>query len=147
MFEEMASMQRLVMRSFAETKSRKKAPTHAQMWIMVIITQAGENRIHIKDLAEHLRMTSSAVTQLVDGLVKEKLLLRTEDPADRRKISVSLTPQGRKKLEEAKQQKFLTISKLFESLSDKEIEHLYAIQKKIIDHAKKIWPQKTKKII
>ena len=146
MFEEMASMQRLMMHSFVETKPRKKAPTHAQMWAMVIIMQAGKNRIHIKDLAGHLRMTSSAVTQLVDGLVKEKLLLRTADLADRRKIGVSLTAQGRKELEEAKRQKFITISKLFESLSDNEIEQLYTIQQKIIDHAKKLWPQKTKKI-
>ena len=49
----------------------------------------------IKDIAIAVQLDSPAVTGLVDRLVKEDLVIRSEDPDDRRSIQVFLTDRGR----------------------------------------------------
>lgn len=46
-------------------------------------------------LSRHLMVTGGNVTGLTDQLVKEGMVLRTEDPEDRRSWRVLLTAQGR----------------------------------------------------
>jgi DNA-binding MarR family transcriptional regulator len=52
----------------------------------------------IKDMAVRFSMTPSAATQLVNGLVKDGYLVRTENIWDRRKVGVDLTVKGKKHL-------------------------------------------------
>lgn len=54
----------------------------------------------VNDLAEHLGITMAAVSQLLDPLVKNGLVLRTEDPEDRRAKLIALTDIGRSTVEE-----------------------------------------------
>ncbi|MBN2284248.1 MAG: MarR family transcriptional regulator [Deltaproteobacteria bacterium] len=49
----------------------------------------------VKDIAARVQLDSPAVTGIVDRLVKEGLVRREEDPADRRSLRVSLTEKGR----------------------------------------------------
>ena len=49
----------------------------------------------VSDIGEHLGITAAAASQLVDRLVQQGLLKRTEDKADRRFKNVSLTPKGK----------------------------------------------------
>ena len=60
---------------------------------MEIISRAG--RVSAKTLAVHLRLTSGTVTALIDRLVAAGIAVRKPDPADRRKVSLELTPRGR----------------------------------------------------
>lgn len=55
----------------------------------------------VKDIALALQLDSPAVTGLVDRLVKQDLVVRKEDPRDRRSIQIFLTPEGRRTAEEA----------------------------------------------
>jgi DNA-binding MarR family transcriptional regulator len=48
----------------------------------------------IGQLGDHLRIGQSAASLLVDRLVQAHLAERTEDPADRRRALVRLTPAG-----------------------------------------------------
>jgi len=48
----------------------------------------------ISDLSDHLEITNAATSQLVDKLVQAGLLVRAEDPNDRRAKQVSLSPAG-----------------------------------------------------
>src|SRR5262249_53296142 len=48
----------------------------------------------IGQLANHLHIGQSAASLLVDRLVQAQLAERTEDPADRRRAIVRLTPTG-----------------------------------------------------
>lgn len=50
-------------------------------------------------LAERLACVRSNVTQLVDRLEADKLVLRLDDPQDRRSIHAELTPEGRARQE------------------------------------------------
>jgi DNA-binding MarR family transcriptional regulator len=46
-------------------------------------------------LAERCACVRSNITQLVDRLEAEKLVVRADDPQDRRSVRAELTPQGR----------------------------------------------------
>lgn len=50
----------------------------------------------VSSLAAELRLTPSAVSRLVDGLVAKRLVVRAEGEADRRCKSLSLSPLGRR---------------------------------------------------
>ena len=46
-------------------------------------------------LAAKMRMSRPSVSQMVDRLVRLRLVARAEDPTDRRRKTVSVTPKGR----------------------------------------------------
>ncbi|MCR4400263.1 MAG: MarR family transcriptional regulator [Syntrophomonadaceae bacterium] len=50
-----------------------------------------------KDIAARLQLEPPAVTGTLDRLVKEGLVVRGEDPSDRRGLRIRLTPLGREK--------------------------------------------------
>ncbi|MGE5396551.1 MAG: MarR family winged helix-turn-helix transcriptional regulator [Chitinophagales bacterium] len=49
----------------------------------------------VKDIASAVQLDSPSVTGLADRLVKEGLVVRKEDPEDRRSLQVFITPKGR----------------------------------------------------
>ncbi|WP_291559535.1 MarR family winged helix-turn-helix transcriptional regulator [Clostridium sp. UBA2485] len=53
-----------------------------------------ESILSISQLAELMNVTSSAVSQIVSKLEKEKYLLRTINPSNRREIIVQLDERG-----------------------------------------------------
>ena len=48
------------------------------------------------DLADYCRMSASSLNRLIDRIEAKKLVRRSEDPSDRRRVLVELTPRGRK---------------------------------------------------
>jgi DNA-binding MarR family transcriptional regulator len=48
----------------------------------------------LSNLAEHLGLTLPSVSKLVDGLVKEDLIIRQEARTDRRRLTLVLTDAG-----------------------------------------------------
>ena len=54
----------------------------------------------VSGIGEHLGVSSAAVSQMLQRLVKQGLVLRSEDPEDRRAKQVVLTDKGRRILEE-----------------------------------------------
>jgi DNA-binding MarR family transcriptional regulator len=48
----------------------------------------------VSDLGDHLGVTNAAASQMVDRLVQQGYLERTEDPDDRRVKQLRLTPKG-----------------------------------------------------
>jgi DNA-binding MarR family transcriptional regulator len=55
----------------------------------------------ISDIGEELGVTSAAASQLLERLVQQGLILRSEDPVDRRMKQIVLTDQGRQVLQES----------------------------------------------
>ncbi|MEE8440536.1 MAG: MarR family transcriptional regulator [Spirochaetia bacterium] len=49
----------------------------------------------VSDISEDLGVTNAAVSQMLDRLVQNGLVLREEDPKDRRAKRIELTPRGR----------------------------------------------------
>lgn len=53
----------------------------------------------LSDVSNFLGLTPPAASKLIDGLVAAKLASRETPPGDRRRISLKLTPAGRRKYE------------------------------------------------
>lgn len=51
------------------------------------------------ELAEYLMLSRPAVTRLLNGLVRRRLIVRRAHTADRRRLELSLTPRGKAHLE------------------------------------------------
>ena len=86
------------------------------------------NRNHgtsLSDLADHIGLTPPSMSKLIDGLVVRKLVSRGAYRGDRRRVSLSLTSQGRDKLNAAYActQKFL-IGKM-SCLSEEDLKTIF----------------------
>jgi DNA-binding MarR family transcriptional regulator len=75
------------MRDFARY-ARESGLSLSQMGALFQIRRQGSSGI--TDLGEHLGVSSSAASQLLQRLVQQELILRSEDPSDRRVRQVVL---------------------------------------------------------
>lgn len=85
----------------------------------------------IKLIAELLGISSSAATQLVEGLVQMELVTRSEDPDDRRVVQVRLTKAGKARVEALRTSARSRMVDLLDGLSDVEIGQLVELLKKL----------------
>ncbi len=76
----------------------------------------------VTELGDHLGVTSAAASQMLERLVQQELILRTEDPDDRRVKQIALTDKGHRILEEGIQARQGWMYDLAQSLSDSDKE-------------------------
>jgi DNA-binding MarR family transcriptional regulator len=124
-------------------KPMSSMPTHAQLGILLVVLYQGPQSI--KNLADKFRMTSSAATQLVNGLVQDRLLTRVEDKKDRRQIHVEMTAKGKRTLAIAKKQREKNMLEIFQPLTDTELMQLEKIQRKITERLQILWTKNQTK--
>ncbi|NIV34572.1 MAG: MarR family transcriptional regulator [Anaerolineae bacterium] len=74
----------------------------------------------VTDLGEHLGVSSPAASQMLDRLVEQGLILRTEDPSDRRAKQIVLTEEGLRVLQESMPARQNWLHELAGALSDSE---------------------------
>jgi DNA-binding MarR family transcriptional regulator len=55
----------------------------------------------VTELGEHLGVTNAAASQMLDRLVQQEMITRTEDPTDRRLKQIALTEDGHRLLEKS----------------------------------------------
>ena len=78
--------------------SRQAGITASQMVLLQIIASEGE--ISPSAIAQRARITQATVTALLDRLQKRGLITRTQGAADRRRVHVTITDEGRRLLDE-----------------------------------------------
>ncbi len=61
---------------------------------MLILIQKEGGTVRAIDIAERFGIAPRTVTEALDGLEREGLILRTPDPSDRRAKRISITPEG-----------------------------------------------------
>ncbi len=76
-------------------------------------------------------MSSSAATQLVDGLVQGGYVTRQEDPQDRRSVQLELSPNGKKHITATKEKRVNEMAEIFDALTDHELEEFVRLHKKL----------------
>ena len=103
--------------------------THTQWIVLHHVRKSGI--INIKNLANLLAITSSAATQIVDGLVKKGLLLRKRNAEDRRILNIELSAKARGKFDSIKSASLNTLSSLFDALDDEELQNYRDLNNKI----------------
>ena len=108
---------------------RQGSVTHSQWFVLTMIEHF--MKTNIKEIAERLDMSSSAATQLVDVLVKAGLVIRQEDPEDRRSVLLELSSKGNKHIAATKEKRIHEMAEVFDGLTDSELEEFVRLHKKI----------------
>ena len=85
----------------------------------------------IKLMAELLGITSSAATQLTEGLVQMELVTRQPSSDDRRVVEVRLTKAGRAKVQALSDAARDYVADMLQGMSDDEIVQLLMLLKKL----------------
>jgi len=80
----------------------------------------------VTELGEALGITSAAASQMLERLVQQGLILRTEDPRDRRAKQLLLTESGRRILQESLNVRQNWLEDLANNLSPSEKEQVAA---------------------
>ena len=119
--------------------TRQNPITHSQWFVLGIIENC--KNASIKDISGMLGMSSSGVTQLVDGLVQSGYVVRQDDPKDRRLVQLELSLKGKKQIAILREKRIKKMEKLFDVLTDSELRTYLKLHKKItskfLDRSKK----------
>jgi DNA-binding MarR family transcriptional regulator len=89
----------------------------------------------VTDLGDHLGVTSAAASQMLERLVQQGLILRSEDPNDRRVKQIVLTDKGLQVLQESIRARQGWLYDLAGTLSDSEKGAIMAALNILIDRA------------
>jgi DNA-binding MarR family transcriptional regulator len=90
----------------------------------------------VTDLGDHLDVTSAAASQMLERLVQQGLIVRSEDPDDRRVKQIALTDKGFLVLKEGIRARRDWMDGLAMTLSDSEKETIMAGLNILIDRVK-----------
>ena len=87
----------------------------------------------VTDLGNHLGVTSAGASQILERLVQQGLILRTEDPVDRRQKQLVLTEKGARIIQESIHARQGWLDDLADTLSPGEKEQVIAALKILIE--------------
>ncbi len=104
--------------------------TRQQMMIVFFLNEK-KGVASAKEIVEFLHVTPGAVTQFIDGLVKNGLVERTENNTDRRSVNIGLTKRAMKKFDCFKEECFNKMAQSFDDLNIQELEQLVVLTEKI----------------
>jgi DNA-binding MarR family transcriptional regulator len=117
-------MDTFVHRSMRDSARFVKASGFSMPQFFLLMRVHHREHCGISDLSEHLEITNAATSQLVDKLVHADLLVRAEDPDDRRAKQVSLSPAGEEMVKKAIAERSRWVDELEGVLSVEEKEKI-----------------------
>ncbi len=88
--------------------------------------QISRGKSSVSDLGDGQGITPAAASQMLERLVQQGVILRTEDPQDRRVKQIALTDKGRQILEESIQARQGWLNDLAHNLSPDEKQQIMA---------------------
>jgi len=89
----------------------------------------------VTDLGDNLGVTSAAASQMLERLVQQGLIQRSEDPIDRRVKQIILTDKGRQTLKESFHGHQGWLDNLVDNLSEDEKNQIISALRILIDKA------------
>jgi DNA-binding MarR family transcriptional regulator len=92
----------------------------------------------VNDVGDNLGVTSAAASQMLERLVQQELVLRTEDPADRRAKQLVLTDKGIQAVYQGVHARQGWLDDLANMLSASEKEQVAAALNILIDKTKQL---------
>lgn len=108
------SMQRFM------AQARESGFSMPQMGALMRIHRQGP--LPMSEISKEMGTTLAATSQLLDRLVQQGLITRTEDPDDRRVRNVALTDRGRELLEASLRARQRWVEDLSHTLTEPELE-------------------------
>lgn len=111
-----------------------------QQWFILLLLANDPNIIYLqenpqqkplmaKELAEALNVTRANITNLLYVLLTKKLVIQIEDPVDRRRKRLSLTPAGEKLVQKLEKVRNKYNDQLFMSFSKKDKDQFIGFAK------------------
>jgi len=113
--------------------ARESGLSMSQLGALFLIHRGGGSGV--TDLGDDLGVTSSAASQMLERLVQQDLVLRSEDPSDRRVKQIILTDKGLQVVEESMHTRQRWVFDLAENLSDAEKGTIVPALNLLIDKA------------
>lgn len=101
--------------------------------LRVLSTVSEAGKIRMNELAAKLDIQARTVTDFVDALEKEGLLIRIPDPADRRAILIQLTELAQANLKEVLEHQEVIADHLIRNLPPKQRKELLELLMQLID--------------
>ncbi len=80
----------------------------------------------LSELSEHLGVARPTASVIVDRLVQRRLVLRNDNPRERRRVVLRLTPDGVELLRQARSATRAWIATLLTGLSDEDLQRMVA---------------------
>ena len=105
--------------------------TPSQWGLLMMVKQQGESTV--KEVALALGISSSAATQLVDGLVASGYVVRKTDVKDRRAVVLTLSKKTEAQVDKMRKQTLDKFYNFFKVLNDKELDQYILLNKKIVE--------------
>src|SRR6202789_4153295 len=105
--------------------------TTTQLLVLECLSTCGHCKMNT--LVEALKVKFSAVTAIIDRLVKTGFVTREHGKEDRRTVFVTLTAKGKKVLVEVYKQRRKAFIQVFSRVSSKEREEYLTILEKIVE--------------
>ena len=102
-------------------------PLHFE--IMVLLTEEGT--LPVAKIGERLVLAKAHMTQLVDKLVENEIVVREADPNDRRVSRISITAKGKETLDKIHEKVSRAFKKALSSLSENDLKELTTSLSKI----------------
>ncbi len=103
--------------------------TASQWGVLSLIESGGKS---VKQIAEIMLITGSAVTQIANDLASKDLLKKVVDKNDKRVINLTPTSKAKKLLQEMDEWQATELKTMFSKLTDKELKTLVELHEKII---------------
>lgn len=95
----------------------------------------------VSDIGEEMGITSPAASQMLERLVQQGLILRSEDPRDRRAKQMVLTEKGQQVLHESIRGQKRWLTSLADILSPAEQEQVAAAMRLLIEKSAQLEQQ------
>ncbi len=95
------------------------------------------------DLAKNLSLSATSLTRVLERLENRQLVERSIDKEDRRRIWVSLTPQGRNMLDTIKPWHDSPLARALDSLPQETLDQISEVATQIVEAVKVLPENKT----
>jgi DNA-binding MarR family transcriptional regulator len=113
--------------------SRESGWSMSQLGTLMTIHRKGTTAV--SDIGDELGVSNAAASQMLDRLLHEGLILRTEDPNDRRAKQIKLTDKGCQTIHDSFEARHSWLNGLTEELSPIEKEQVSQALKILIERA------------
>lgn len=130
--DEVLDVMPLMFREFARREDNALAQGKISCPQMVAMNLAAERgEVTVGEIVRQLSSEKSAVSVLLERLVKQGLMRRRHDDKDRRLVWMSLTPKGRKVIDQILSQKRISLKAIFKPIPQREREQYLAVLRKV----------------
>jgi DNA-binding MarR family transcriptional regulator len=130
--ERIMGLSRRLKRMMEETLEERGLTWGEWKLLGVLLHQGSPYRASPGHLAEHLDLSSGAMTNRLDRLEEAGLIKRLPDPSDRRGVRVELTPAGRKIYKESTRTQATKEGLIASALNERERDQLNALLRRVM---------------